>query len=414
MRKSYVIAAIILLAAVGWIGSGLVLPSGEPVPPPSAAIPAAEDAAPMRVRVAESVAHARVDELRATGRTAADRVLTVRAETSSPVRRVLVEKGDQVSAGDVLVELDMTDRAARLAKARAQLEQRQLQYDAAKELQSRNFASRVRLAEARAALEEARADLAEIELDVDRTTIEAPIDGVVSARSVEVGDVVSPGAAIATIVDLDPVVVRADIAERRIGDIEPGAVAHASVFNGPDLDGRVTYVAPVADAATRTFTVEVEIPNPDMSLREGQTVDLRLPLRRVQAHELSPALMTLDDAGRLGVKTVDDANVVRFHPVDLVSATPDAIWLTGLPETVRVITVGQEYVTAGETVDPVAAPAPTAPRSGAPGNGAADDGAARPLAETTAPGEDAAVSLGTGARAAEEASLPPAERGETQ
>lgn len=401
MRKSYIIAAIILFAALGWIGSGLIdqlstLTSGRPATTTDIAALESPEDPPTRVRVAESVAHERVDEMRASGRTAADRTLTVRAETGAAVATVLVEKGDTVAEGDVLATLAMTDRAARLAKARAQVEQRKLQYDAAAELQSRNFASRVRLAEARAALEEARADLAEIELDIDRTTISAPIGGVVSTRAVEVGDIVSPGTEILTIVDLDPLVVRTDIAERRIGDIQPGAVAHAKVFNGPDLDGTVTYVSPVADPTTRTFEVEVEIPNPDNSLREGQTVELRLPLRRVQAHELSPALLTLDDEGRLGVKTVDADNVVNFHPVEMVSAAPHAIWLTGLPERVRVITVGQEYVAAGETVEPVDAPAPTAP------------GGIRSRTEEAGPSSRGA------ARAAENAALPDGESGEAQ
>lgn len=185
------------------------------------------------------------------------------------------------------------------------------------------------------------------------------------------------------------------------------------MFNGPELQGTVTYVSPVADAVTRTFTVEVEIPNPDLTLREGQTVELRLPLRRVMAHEISPALMTLDDEGRLGVKTVDENNIVRFHPVNMVSATPEAVWLTGLPETVRIITVGQEYVAAGEVVEPVDAPAPTAPKTGADEDTPDEDAAAPPVAVgAAAPAEeDAALAIG---RTAEEASLPPDQRGDSQ
>lgn len=386
MRKSYIIAAVILLAAVGWIGSGMVTEdrlTGAPTAgAPDAAAPTAEaeEDALTRVRVATSIAHERVDALTASGRTAADRTLQVRAETSGQVAEVLVEKGDVVAAGDVLVRLSMDDREARLAKARANVHQREIQYEAARDLEARNFASRVRLAEAEAALEEARADLAEIMLDVDRTAIKAPFGGMLSALPVEVGDVLSPGGDVATIVDLDPLVISTDIAERHIGDIQPGAPAEADIFNGPKLDGEVTFVSPVADAATRTFTVEVEVPNPDMALREGQTAELHLPLRNVQAHELSPALLTLDAEGRIGVKTVDDADTVRFHPVDMVAARPEAIWLTGLPERVRVITVGQEFVSAGQVVEPVDAPAPTAP--GPVGSGA-------PVAE--APGADDAA-----------------------
>lgn len=368
MRRSYIIAAGILIAAVAWIGSGLMADGAPPPADSPAAAAAHEEKALTPVRVAESVAQERVDSLIASGRTVADRTLTVRAETSGQVASVEKRKGDILAAGDVILTIAMDDRKARLQRAEAKVEQARIEYDAARDLQARNFASRVKLAEARATLEEARADLAEIELDIERTTIRAPFGGVLAGRPVEVGDVLSPGTEVASIVDLDPLVIRADIAERRVGEIEPGAIGHASIFNGPELDGTVTFVAPVADPATRTFTVELEVPNPDMSLREGQTAEIRLPLRHVAAHRLSPALLTLDDAGVVGVKTVDDQDVVHFHPVDMMAATPEAVWLTGLPERVRIITVGQEFVGAGDTVQPVLAPAPTAPQGAlAPG-----------------------------------------------
>lgn len=387
MRKSYFIAAAILAAAVGWIGSGVLVADDTPEQPQATAADAAraaEEQPLQRVRVTPSTAHERIDVLRVSGRTAADRTVQVRAETGGQVVELLKSKGDRVTAGDLIARIAMDDREARLAKARANLAQREIQFEAARDLQQRNFASRVRLAEARAALEEARADLAEIELDVDRTTIEAPIDGIIAGQSVEVGDTVSPGGAVVTLVDLDPLVVSADVAERRIAEIEPGALAHAAIFNGPELDGTVTFVAPVADPATRTFTVEVEIPNPDMTLREGQTAELRLPLRHVMAHEVSPALLTLDDEGRIGVKTVDAENTVRFHEVDMAAAQPNAIWLTGLPPEVRIITVGQEFVGVGDRVEPVAQPLPGG--AAAPASAPAPAGAAAPPVKADAAG----------------------------
>ncbi len=362
MRRSYVIAALILLTAVAWIGSGAFSASG-----PATNSPAEREAErPLTsVRVAESVATERVDTLATSGRTIADRILTIRTETSGQVAEVMKRRGNLVNEGDVLLRIAPGDRQARLGRAQAKVEQTRIEYDAARDLQARNFASRVKLAEAKAALEEAQADLAEIRLDIERTTIRAPFAGVLASRPVEIGDVLSPGGEVATLVDLDPLVIRADVAERRVGDIEVGAVGHASIFNGPELDGTVTFVSPVADASTRTFTVELEVPNPNMSLRDGQTAELRLPLRHVTAHRVSPALLTLDDAGTIGIKTVDDSDVVHFHPVEMMGASTDAVWLTGLPDRIRIITVGQEVVGPGERVTPVLAPAPTSPGTAA-------------------------------------------------
>ena len=323
MRRSYVIAALILLTAVAWIGSGAFSASG-----PATNSPAEREAErPLTsVRVAESVATERVDTLATSGRTIADRILTIRTETSGQVAEVMKRRGNLVNEGDVLLRIAPGDRQARLGRAQAKVEQTRIEYDAARDLQARNFASRVKLAEAKAALEEAQADLAEIRLDIERTTIRAPFAGVLASRPVEIGDVLSPGGEVATLVDLDPLVIRADVAERRVGDIEVGAVGHASIFNGPELDGTVTFVSPVADASTRTFTVELEVPNPNMSLRDGQTAELRLPLRHVTAHRVSPALLTLDDAGTIGIKTVDDSDVVHFYPTASASSPSDRRW----------------------------------------------------------------------------------------
>lgn len=369
MRRSYIIAALIVVAALAWIGSGLFASGGD-APEQTAATAADQPKELTAVRVAESVARERVDTLIASGRTVADRTLTVRAETGGQVATVAKRKGDRVAEGEVILTIAMDDREARLQRAKAKVEQARIEYDAARDLQARNFASRVKLAQAKAQLEEAQADLAEIELEIARTAIRAPFAGILAARPVEVGDVLSPGTEVATIVDLDPLVIRADIAERRVGEIEQGAVGHASIFNGPELDGTVTFVAPVADSATRTFAVEVEVPNAAMTLREGQTAELRLPLRHVTAHRISPALLTLDDEGVIGIKTVDETDTVHFHPVDMMAATPEAVWITGLPERVRIITVGQEFVGAGDTVRPVAAPAPTAPKDASAAEGA--------------------------------------------
>jgi multidrug efflux system membrane fusion protein len=78
-----------------------------------------------------------------------------------------------------------------------------------------------------------------------------------------------------------------------------------------------------------------------------------MQLGEVYAHKVSPALFTLNDAGDLGVRTIDDDNVVEFFKVVIVEDTNEGAWVTGLPDTVTLITVGQEFVLTGETVDPV-------------------------------------------------------------
>ena len=113
------------------------------------------------------------------------------------------------------------------------------------------------------------------------------------------------------------------------------------------MRGRIRYVAPVADEGTRTFGVELEVDNQDRALRAGGTAELRIPAESVLAHRVSPSLLTLDDAGNVGVKIVNDAGKVEFIVADIALSTNEGVWLAGLPETATIITVGQGYVASG-------------------------------------------------------------------
>jgi multidrug efflux system membrane fusion protein len=120
------------------------------------------------------------------------------------------------------------------------------------------------------------------------------------------------------------------------------------------VQGRLRYVSPVADTATRTFTVEMALDNEAGRLPSGVTAELHLPIGEVMAQKVSPALLTLADDGTLGLKLVGDDGEVHFVPTEIVKATPEGVWLSGLPEEATVITVGQGFVRDGERVVAVA------------------------------------------------------------
>ena len=118
-------------------------------------------------------------------------------------------------------------------------------------------------------------------------------------------------------------------------------------------DGKVSFVAPRADVETRTFRVEVEVANPDGKIPSGISVEARIPTGSVMAQFVSPAALSLNDKGVLGVKTVDKDNKVEFHAAKIVRSDVDGVWLTGLEDEERIITVGAGFVRVGEEVRPV-------------------------------------------------------------
>jgi len=355
IRPSVVIAIVLAVGATGWILSGMLQETGgaaETVPE-GGLPPAPKEAPRQQVRVIESRAEPYLAELVISGRTEAYRSVTLRSETEGIVTEVMGEDGHPVATGQVLAKLAMDDRAARRAEAAALVDQRQIEVNAARKLSDRGFQSQTKLAEAEANLASARAALETIRVDTARTTIAVPFDGVLVERTVELGDYVKAGDEIASIVDLDPILLTAQVSEREVAHLATGQIGKARLITGEALEGVVTVIAPSANTVTRTFVVKMEVPNPDGAVRDGLTAELSLPLKRVQAHRIAPSLLTLDDKGRVGVKSVDGESRARFLPVGIAGNTPDVIWVTGLPDSVTLISVGQIYISPGELVDAV-------------------------------------------------------------
>jgi multidrug efflux system membrane fusion protein len=280
------------------------------------------------------------------------------------VAEVVAAEGSRVGDGELLVRLAMDDRRARLREAEALVAQRQSELAAAEQLGESGYQARVRVEEAEAALAAARARLAAIREDIGHTEVRAPFAGYLEERRAEAGDFLTTGSPVATVADLDPLVVSVRVAQQRIGQLGEGTEAEIRLADGRSLTGTVRYLARTADADTRTFRVEVAVPNPDAAVRAGLSAEVRIPLGQVSAHFLSPALLTLDDDGRLGVKAVTADDRVAFHPVELVRAEADGVWVTGLPESARLITVGQGFARAGERVRPVPAARSALPSPG--------------------------------------------------
>ncbi len=357
MKSSYLIAGAIAVVVGAWLLTGLIGGDGEPQAVREADV-SAEPVVPA-VQVRTVVAEARARQLSLFGRTEADRRVEVRAETGGRIVDKVVDKGARVNAGDVIVRLSMDDREARLKRAEASVEHRRVAYRASQKLAKSGFVADIKKAEDQASLEEARAQLAAIKLDIERTTIRAPFDGIVDDLMVEVGDYLQSGrnmssSIVAEVVDLDPIVVVCEVTERDGGRVRVGDQADIRLVTGEQVRGSVRYVARTASSTTRTFRVEIEVANPDATIGEGITAEVRLRQDEILAHRVTPAILTLNDDGVVGVKVVGDDDRVAFRRVVIVADTPEGVWLAGLPERVTLITVGQEFVRDGQRVRPVA------------------------------------------------------------
>ena len=328
------------------------------------------------------------------GQTQAHRQVEVRAETSAIVVSEPLRKGASVAAGDLLCRLDTGTREAsvaeararlseaqsrepearaRLEEARARVEEAQVNWNAANQLAKGGYASETRLKSAwaqvqsaqagvaaalagleatQAGVEAAAAGVALAEREIDRLTITAPFDGLLESDAAELGSLMQPGSLCATVIQLNPIMLAGYVPETEVGRVEVGALAGARLASGREVQGRVTFLSRSADPTTRTFLVEIEVDNSDLSIRDGQTAEILISAAGTQAHFLPQSALTLNNEGQLGVRIVDEDSMVAFVAVELLRDQVDGVWVAGLPQTADVIVVGQDFVTQGVRVAP--------------------------------------------------------------
>ena len=307
----------------------------------------------MRVSVREAKAQSVERHIVAQGHAEPNRTVTVRAETSGQVEKILKDEGAKVAAGDVVARLEVKDREALLERAKARVREQENAYEASQSLGKKGFQTQRRSDETFSALQTARAEMEEARIALEHTEVRAPFGGIVLTSDVEIGTYVEVNGQVATIVDNDPLVVRVQVPQHDISNVVVDRSAEITFATGEKREGKVSFVAPRADVETRTFRVEVEVANPDGKIPSGISVEARIPTGSVMAQFVSPAALSLNDKGVLGVKTVDNDNKVEFHAAQIVRSDVDGVWLTGLEDEERIITVGAGFVRVGEEVRPV-------------------------------------------------------------
>jgi len=287
------------------------------------------------------------------GKTKAQAIIPVRAETSGVLQRRLVNRGDFIEEGQLVCEIAPGAREASVASARARLSQMEADFAANEKLIKQGFATDARLRQIRFDLDAARAQMEAAELELSHTKIKAQASGIVQDPIAEPGDVIAMGGTCITLVDRDPMFFTGQLSETDIEDVKLGMKATVQLVTGATVTGVITYIAPSADDETRTFLTDIRLDNAGEGIRAGLTASASIELAQTSAYRISPSWLTLADNGDLGLKILDDEDKVQFRQVQLLSQTNDGFWVEGLEPGTRVITLGQEYVIDNEIVSPV-------------------------------------------------------------
>ena len=344
LPTNYKSALVIFIALVLWIASGIFKSDSN-----IATVETTEAEKIISVRATDVVAEDKIYYLTIRGRTEAENKVIMRPKTTSTILETL-DKGQAVKKGDVVCTLDPEDRNARLDEAVANEKQAQLKFNAIESLAKDGYRSDNAVASAEAVLKGAIARREIAENAVNNTKLKAPFDGFVEDINVKVGDLISPSQMCGSVIQLDPMIVTGEVTEKNITQIIPQQKVNIEFLNGKVIEGQISYISKSSNSATRTYKIEATFENKDGLIREGVTATVKAPLQKLKAHLIPSYLLSLNDFGDLGVKIVEN-NIVRFVNIQIIEDVSEGIWVVGLPEKTKIITVGQEYVIGGQTVN---------------------------------------------------------------
>ena len=413
MKKSIFIATFILLLVVGWIGSGqfsnsVIAQDENNETVSETEISYSEDSKnneseeftfSVETKVFTSSLIDQSIELQ--GQTIHNKKIDVKSETSGNIDIIEFSRGDNVSENSEMITISLEDRNEKLLSAEKDLERLskelilneknrdnllrqnverielyEIEYASAKQLIDKGLSSKSKLILASFNLANAKADkedikikfestlanleaqisnvksvLKNIKLDIDKRSIKAPFDGIISKKMVEETEFISVGTPLFTIIDLDPIKIEGYLSEFDVNKVSVGTNAIIEDSNGIKKNGIISFISPSAETSTRTFEITIEANNKDLSYKSGITTKIIIKGSELKAHKIPPSILTLLDDGTVGVKAVNNENKVTFYPTKSIKDTIDGMWVSGLPEKVNLIVSGQEYISIGDTVN---------------------------------------------------------------
>ena len=408
MKKSLLVAFVIFFAVTGWFLSGQISIGNENSKSESSIQNINENKDNIiennnSLKVESQLIYAEeiLQSIILQGQTIQNRTIDVKSETTGNITNKNYKRGDIITSNELLVEISMEDRQELLdshtkdlerinkeilineqkrdnsiLKTKEQIKLYEIEYQSAKQLIDKGLSSQSKLSLASFNLVNAKSNLRDIELnyqsqfanlesqmanikskiknitiDIDNTKITSPFEGIINDSYVELGDYVRPGDVLFNIVDLNPIRIQGYLSEADINNVKIGTKAVVSNSNSITKTGEITFISPTAETATRTFEIIIEANNDDLLFKSGITASINIKGNSIKAHKIPPSILTLQDDGTVGIKAIDENNKVVFYSIKKEIDTIDGMWVSGLPNEVKIIITGQEYITTGQIVE---------------------------------------------------------------
>lgn len=354
-HRGWRVGAIFTLAAAAGLAA-----CGNPGGAVQASGAAAEEPGPSRVVNVETLvvqAEPFDEHITVTGMLEADRDVTVASEEQGVVREIFVEKGERVSEGEPILRIDDSVLRAQYEQAVSEAALARETYERQRRLwEDEQMGTEIAYLQAKYGAQTADANARQLESRLERTVVRAPISGLLEDRQVEVGTMVQPGTAVARVVDADPLKVVAGVPERYAGQVESGGEADVALeAEGLGvMRGRVRFVGTVVDTRSRTFPVEVDVPNASGELKAGLVARVQLARGRIAEAIIVPRVAVLRSSTGYMVYVVQEEEgqmIARARTVSTGAGQGGNVVIeSGLQSGDRVVVVGQQQLADGDHV----------------------------------------------------------------
>jgi membrane fusion protein, multidrug efflux system len=305
---------------------------------------------PPLVKAAEPVNHDFVERIEAVGTARANEQVTLSANVTERIERLLFEDGMTVRGGQVLAILSQQQEQAALAGALAAQRQAAAQLSRVQELSNKGFATAALLDQQRAAASLAESNVREARAQIEDRTLRAPFAGQVSLRTISAGAVVNAGTPLVTISDVSRIKLDFTVPETRLRALRIGQPIQAIAAALPQpFAGQVTSIDPVIDAQSRAVLVRAVLPNPGGRIKPGMLMTVRIEAGRRTVSAV-PELAVVGDGGERFVYVVGQDGKARRMPVKTGLRDQGLMEVSGLPLGARVISEGVIKVSDGVAV----------------------------------------------------------------
>ena len=354
MRKSSIIVAIIiLLITIGWIASGQFEKTKYKPENSQQNIESNKENVEQSIYVRTELSQSKKinKTIKIQGQTTANKIIKIKSETSGKIVSLNKKVGEKINKGELIFKISEKDLLLNLEKTKSKFEESTIEFNAENKLFQAGLSSDSKLAKAKSNLTDAKSNYDFIKNEIDKTNIIAPYNGILTSDHLEAGEFVQVGTTLSTFVELDPMLVVGYVSEKELKNISLNSNSKVTTSLNENLNGLISYISPKAEEDTRTFRIEITLANPNYKIKDGLTASIEIQGEEIYAHKISPSILSLRDDGSIGIKVIDESNIVNFYNIEVVSDTNNGMWITGIPDSSNIIVVGQEYAPIGEFVN---------------------------------------------------------------